>query len=163
MPSYHLAQVNVAMPLAPLDSPQLADFMAQLAPINRLADGSPGFVWRLQTAAGDATAVKMCDERLIVNMSVWQSREALSDFVYRSDHVAVMRQRRRWFESMRIYMALWWVPRGHLPSVQEAEARLAHLRVHGPTPTAFTFRAPFGPPSGTDHVTAPRDSDVCLA
>jgi heme-degrading monooxygenase HmoA len=163
MSNYHLAQVNVGVPLAPLESPLLAEFVKQLVPINRLADESPGFVWRLQTAKGDATAVKMRDERLIVNMSVWQSLDALSAFVYRSEHVAVMRQRRRWFESMRIYMALWWVPAGHLPSVEDAESRLAHLAEHGPTPTAFTFRAAFAPPGVADSAPSARAADACPA
>jgi hypothetical protein len=144
---FHLAQVNIALPREPLTAPLLADFVAQLEPINALADRSPGFVWRLQTPEGDATGVKAFgDERLIVNMSVWESMEALTAYVYRSDHVAVMKQRRRWFEPMQLYMALWWTPAGELPSVRDAEERLEHLRAHGPSPLAFTFRTPFPPP-----------------
>src|SRR5262249_31250326 len=162
MKRYQLAQVNVAVPRAPVDSPLLADFVAALDPINRLADGSPGFVWRLQTAEGNATAVRMSDERLLVNMSVWESVEALSDFVYRSDHVEVMRRRRKWFETMDLYLALWWIPRGHIPTVAEAEERLTHLRAHGPSAYTFTFRQPFPPPDAT-HAAAPppRDDDRC--
>lgn len=146
MQRYHLAQVNVGVPLSPLDSPQLAGFVAQLEPINRLADGSPGFVWRLQGDSGNATDVKLSDASLIVNMSVWESLELLSAFVYRSDHVHVMRQRKRWFESMQLYMALWWIPVGQLPTVADAEQRLSQLRAHGPTPQAFTFRQAYPPP-----------------
>src|SRR4051794_3170331 len=102
MGTWHLAQVNIALPREPLTSVLLADFVAGLAPINALADASPGFVWRLQSDAGDATGIQgFGDERLIVNMSVWESLEALGDFVYRGDHAAIMRQRRAWFESLR--------------------------------------------------------------
>jgi Domain of unknown function (DUF3291) len=156
---FNIAEVNIALPQAPIDSPLLAEFVAQLDPVNALADQSPGFVWRLQTEDGDAMAVRgFDDDRLIVNMSVWESIEQLADFVYRSDHVAVMRRRREWFERIRLYMVLWWVPDGHLPSVPEAEARLAHLRAHGPTPFAFTFKQRFPAPGAAP---APRvDEDV---
>jgi hypothetical protein len=120
--------------------------MAALDPVNALADSSPGFVWRLQTEDGNATGIRAFeDERLLVNMSVWESIDSLADFVYRSAHVDVMRRRRQWFDHIRMYMALWWVPAGHLPSVLEAKERLAHLHAHGPTPVAFTFKARFEP------------------
>jgi hypothetical protein len=148
---FHVAQVNIALPKAPVDSPLLADFMALLDPVNALADASDGFVWRLQTDEGNATSIRPFeDERLMVNLSTWESVEALREFVYRSVHVEVMRRRREWFEHMRLYMALWWVPAGHIPSVEEAKDRLAHLREHGPTPHAFTFKQPFAPPDGSD-------------
>ncbi|MGQ0804201.1 MAG: DUF3291 domain-containing protein [Actinomycetota bacterium] len=156
--AHHLAQVNVARMLAPLDSPQLADFMAALEPINALGDGSPGFVWRLQTDEGDATAYRVLgDDSMIVNLTVWESIEALADFAYRSDHKDVMRRRREWFEKMaEAYVALWWVPAGHLPTIEEAEERLLYLREHGPTEHAFTFRQPFPPPDA-DAPIAPID------
>ena len=146
----HLAQVNVALLRAPLDSPELAEFVAALEPINALADASPGFVWRLQTEDGDATAVQVFDDdSFIVNITVWESIEALAEFAYRSPHREVMRRRREWFEKMAdSYLALWWVPVGHVPTAHEAEERLLHLRRHGPTPHAFTFRTTFAPHSG---------------
>lgn len=139
---YHLAQVNVARLLAPLDSAQLGGFLAALEPINALAERSPGFVWRLQTEAGDATAIRPYDDDMIlVNMSLWESAEALADFTYRSGHREVMRRRREWFEQMaQPYLALWWVPAGHLPGLEEAKHRLALIRRDGPSPAAFTFR-----------------------
>ena len=138
----HLAQVNIALPREPLELPLLAEFVAALEGVNALADRSPGFVWRLQTDDGDATGIRAFgDDRLIVNMSVWESLEALRAFVYSGDHLAVMRRRRQWFERMgEVFLALWWVSIGHIPSVSEAEERLEHLREHGPTPYAFTFR-----------------------
>jgi hypothetical protein len=145
---HHLAQVNVARLLVPLDSPALGDFVAALEPINTLGDGSPGFVWRLHTDEGDATAYRVLgDDMMIVNLTVWESIEALADFAYRSDHREVMHRRREWFEKMgEAYLALWWVRTGHVPTVEEAEQRLRHLREHGPTEHAFTFRQPFPPP-----------------
>jgi uncharacterized protein DUF3291 len=145
--AFHIAEVNIALPVAPVDTPALAEFMALLDPVNAMADRAPGFVWRLQTEEGNATAITVLgDDRLIVNMSVWETIDQLGDFVYRSGHVAVMRRRREWFERMKVFMALWWVPAGHLPTVAEAEERLEHLRSHGPTAHAFTFRQRFSAP-----------------
>jgi heme-degrading monooxygenase HmoA len=134
-----------------MDGPVMTGFAAALDPINALADDAPGFVWRLQTEDGDATAIRPYDdERVMVNMSVWESLEALREFVYRSGHVAVMRRRREWFERMQIFMALWWVPADEVPTVDQAKQRLAHLEQHGPTPYAFTFKAHFPKPGGRD-------------
>src|ERR671933_136327 len=140
---FHLAQLNIALPRAPLDAPLLAEFVARLEPVNAQADSSPGFVWRLQTEEGDATGIRAFgDDRLIVNMSVWESLEDLRAFVYGNrSHLAAMRRRREWFTRMAdAFMVLWWVPAGHRPSVAEAERRLELLRALGPSPEAFTFR-----------------------
>ena len=149
MAAHHLAQVNVATVRAPLDSPQLAGFVAALEPINALADHSPGFVWRLQTEDGDATAIRpFGDQRIMVNLSVWESLEALRAFVYASRHLDVMRRRREWFHHMAdAYLALWWVPAGTIPTVAEARDRLELLAGKGPTADAFTFRAPVPEPA----------------
>jgi len=151
---WHLAQVNIAVLRAPIESPDLADFVALLEPVNGLADGSPGFVWRLQTEDGDATAIRAFDdERIIVNMSVWETVEALGEFVYRSRHLEVLRRRREWFEKMATaYVALWWVPAGTTPTVDEAKRRLDTLESLGPTPDAFTFKEPFPPPDSDIEV-----------
>ena len=163
-PRHHVAQVNLALPRAPLDSDLLADFVAQLDPVNALADSSPGFVWRLQTDDGDATGVRgFDDDRLIVNMSVWESVEALAEFVYRSGHVGVMRRRREWMERLVHHQALWWVPAGHVPAVAEAEERLAHLRRHGPTPHAFTFKRRFPAPGESEVRPGDEDAWACPA
>jgi hypothetical protein len=140
----HIAQVNIALARAPLDSVQLSEFVALLAPVNALADAAPGFVWRLQTEEGDALAVRGFDnDRIIVNLSVWESVQHLAGFVYRDEHLAVMRRRREWFERIGLHVALWWVPVGRIPSVDEAEERLGHLREYGPTPYAFTFQSQY--------------------
>ncbi|HEX8803182.1 MAG TPA: DUF3291 domain-containing protein [Acidimicrobiales bacterium] len=151
MDGHQVAQLNIGRMLEPLDSERLAGFVAALEPVNALADRSPGFVWRLQTEDGDATAIRpFDDDMMIVNLSVWTSLDALADFVYRSPHREVMRERRRWFERLsEAFVVLWWVPAGHRPPVAEALDRLDALRRHGPTPEAFTFRSPF-PPPGTE-------------
>jgi Domain of unknown function (DUF3291) len=145
MSNYQLAQLNIGRIVAPLDTPQLAGFVARLAEINAVADAAPGFVWRFQTEDGDATALRpFDDDRMLVNFSVWESVEALHDFVYRTLHAEVLRNRREWFERMdQLFTVLWWVPAGHRPSIQEAIERLEHLRRHGPTVHAFTFQQRF--------------------
>lgn len=150
-PPDHLAQLNIARMVAPLDDPVMAGFVAQLAAINALADRSPGFVWRLQSTAGDATSVRAyADDRILVNLSVWASIEALKAYVYQSDHGSVMRNRRQWFEKFAgPYMVLWWLPAGRIPTVGEAKARLEHLQQHGESAYAFTFRQIFQ--HGTDQ------------
>ena len=148
IPSFHLAQVNVARAKAPLDDPLLAEFMAQLDRINGLADQSPGFVWRLQSDSGNATDIKVSEDPcLLVNLSVWSSLEALFDFVYKTGHSKVMARRKEWFEPIgRPYLALWWVPAGHLPSPEEAMARLDLIAERGPGSEAFTFKQRFPAP-----------------
>lgn len=147
--TYHLAQLNVGQPVAAMDDPAMADFVAGLAPLNALADGSPGFVWRLQDDGGDATALRPFGPDLMINMSVWTSIEALREYVYRSEHLDLLRRRREFFvhEPNEPYAVLWWVPAGHLPTVDEAWQRLELLRAHGPGPRAFTFREPHPPPT----------------
>jgi hypothetical protein len=147
MSRYQLAQLNVAVMKEPLDSPPMADFVAALERINAVAEAAPGFVWRLQTAEGDATALRPMGDNILVNMSVWRDVASLNHYVYKSAHVEVMRRRKEWFDRMSAaHVVLWWVPRGHQPAIAEAIARLEHLRQHGPTPEAFNFRRAFGAP-----------------
>ena|SRR5689334_25421153 len=148
MSDYHLAQLNIARMLAPIDDPIMAEFVAQLSPVNALADQAPGFVWRLQSESGDATSIKVYDDDLIiVNLTVWERPEALRDFVYKSQHSGVLRDRKRWFEKFESpYYALWWIPAGQLPSIEDARQRLDHLRQHGDSAYAFSFKHIFPMP-----------------
>ncbi|MFG2874597.1 DUF3291 domain-containing protein [Streptomyces sp. NPDC048337] len=141
----HLAQLNVSTLRHPLDDPRIAPFVELLDPVNAAADGAPGFVWRLVgEGEGDATALRPLGEAVIVNMSVWESQDALWDFAYRSGHLEAMRRRREWFERhVEAHLVLWWVPAGHVPTIAEALERLADLRSHGPSPRAFTFAASY--------------------
>ena len=148
MTKYHIAQVNIGRVKAPLEDPVMDGFVARLDEINALADNSPGFVWRLETAAGNATYFRPYpqDDRILINMSVWETIESLRHFVYKTVHAELLRQREAWFEKFSgIYTALWWVPAGHRPGIDEATKRLAHLSQHGPTEYAFTFNTRFEP------------------
>jgi len=131
--------------LAPLDSPIMADFVANLEVINKLAEVSDGFKWRLKDEYNNATSIKVYDDEfLLVNMSVWQNIDALFRYAYQSQHVEIFKRRREWFEKMtHMHMALWYVPEGHSPNVEEATQRLDYLRANGDTPYAFSFKKRF--------------------
>jgi hypothetical protein len=145
---WHLAQYNLAKLRKPLTDPLLADFVSEIDRVNHLGDASPGFVWRHQTEEGNSTSVRpRDDDSIIINFTVWESVDALFEFTYHSDHVEVYRKRRKWFEHVDWqYLVLWWVPAGHIPTVEEAEERLLHLNARGPTPHAFTFKQRFPAP-----------------
>jgi hypothetical protein len=147
---HHLAQLNVGVLVAPLTDPAMADFVGGLDRLNALADGSPGFVWRLQGDDGNATGLRPFGPEILLNMSVWESVEELRDYVYHSAHLDLLRRRREFFQRPdEPYAVLWWVPAGHVPTVDEAWERLQLLRADGPGPRAFTFREPFPPPAPT--------------
>ena len=162
MPNHELAQLNIARMVAPLDSPVLEDFVGSLDRINELADASPGFIWRLQTEDGNATAMRPFGEEYLVNLSVWKDIESLYRFVYRSAHIEMMKRRKEWFERMReAYMVMWWVPEGRRPTVQEARAKLEMLQREGPTQNAFTFKNPFPAPNETGGFALGPFVDTC--
>ena len=172
MSRFQLAQLNIGVTLGAIDSPVMAEFMANIDRINALADQSPGFVWRLQTDEGNATDIKLdgptygidIGANTIVNMSVWEDVAALNHYTYKTAHVEILKRRKEWFERMKEqHMVLWWVARGHRPSVEEALERLDHLRTHGPSAHAFTFRHNFPAPDAVEPTTAPVPGDICPA
>src|SRR5438093_4571965 len=137
--NYHVAQYNIARLVATLDDPRLADFVANLDRVNALGDRASGFVWRHQTEEGNSTAIRVRgDPLIIINFTVWESIESLFEFTYRSSgHAEMYRRRREWFEApSEAHLVLWWIPAGHIPTVDEGEERLDYLRAHGPTPQA---------------------------
>jgi hypothetical protein len=143
---YHLAQVNIAKARYALDDPRMADFMDNLARINKLGEDSPGFVWIMKDEGGEGnmgTSV-FDDPRIFINLTVWESIEALKAYAYKTEHVEFLRRRGEWFERIDPYMALWWIPAGHTPSAQEAKEKLEYLDEHGETVQSFTFRNEFG-------------------
>jgi Domain of unknown function (DUF3291) len=145
---HHIAQLNVGRAIAPLDSPQLADFMNWLDEINAVAERSPGFIWRLQGDNGNNTELKVSDDPLfIVNLSLWESIDDLHAFTYRSDHRTVFARRYDWFErAAGPNVVLWWQPAGTIPDVHDALERLRRLAELGPTAEAFSFKQPFPRP-----------------
>jgi len=165
-----LAQVNVSRLLAPLDSTLLEPFVAALNEVNAEGDRAPGFVWRLQTESGNATDVEgfgwdvAGSHGVIVNLTTWTSTRALSDFVFSGRHLAIMRQRREWFHPVvEATTALWWVPAGARPSVEESEDRVRHLRRRGPTEDAFTLRRHYPAPDALTRTMQAADDRFCPA
>jgi hypothetical protein len=158
---FHLAEINIGRLRAPVGDPMIADFVANLDRINALADAAPGFVWRLVGEGNDATDIRpdADDEMMALNMSVWESPQALGAFVYRSDHQPIMRRRAEWFEKLELFMALWWVPAGHTPTVAEGMGKIETLRRLGATAEAFTFRTIYPAPDA--DVAPPPVLDEC--
>jgi len=149
MSDYQLAQLNIGRPLYDLDDPRMAEFMDNLDRINTLAENHPGFVWRLVGENGNATEFHVFDDpQLISNLTVWDSVEALRDYVYNSDHLYFLKERKQWFEAPREpIMVLWWIPTGTRPTLKEAEQKLLQLREQGASEEAFTPHKPFPMPA----------------
>lgn len=141
----HLAQLNIAQARHNMDAPEMQEFVNAIAAVNEIADNSAGFVWRLQDESGDATGISAFDDPgMLVNLSVWETSEQLKDFMFKSLHRDYLRRKREWFDKMpTAYFVMWWIPEGHIPSLQEALQRLEHLRTEGETPYAFSFRSDF--------------------
>lgn len=140
----HLAQINIARMIHAPDSPEMADFMAELEPVNALAEASPGFQWRLKSDSTNSLCLAAFEASgWLVNMSVWASLEDLVRFVRQPRHLAVMRRRAEWFDGSQSQLCLWWVAEGHQPSFEEAMDRVERLRARGPTADAFTFSEVF--------------------
>ncbi len=148
MNKYQIAQINIAKAVDDMDSETMTGFVSRLEEINALADKADGFVWRLQTEDGDSTAIRVFDDpSLIINITVWESIEALKSFVYRTVHVELIQDREAWFKKMaNAHQTLWWVPAGHIPTVEEAKQKLEFFKQHGSTPEAFTFGKPYPQP-----------------
>jgi hypothetical protein len=158
MAAWHLAQVNVAYARGDEEDPVMAGFIAQLDEINTLAERSPGFVWRYVSDTRDPNQRELADSRVLFNMSVWDSAESLHAFAYRTQHGKVFAARKKWFEEWKDrvaslaelgegapFLALWWVPAGHVPTPGEGLERLRMLGAKGPHSQAFTFKRMFTP------------------
>lgn len=145
---YQLAQINIAQAKAEMDAETMSGFVNRLDEINAIADKADGFVWRLQTTKGDSTAIRVFDDSLLlVNISVWRDIESLKNYVYKSLHIELVRDREAWFNKIgAMHQALWWIPAGHIPTTQEAKDKLELLRKLGPTQEAFTFGKSFQKP-----------------
>ena len=162
--THHIAQMNVATALYPMEDPRMSGFVDRLDDINALADASPGFVWRLQSGSGNATDIQVTDDPLfIVNMSVWETIPSLFDYVYRTAHTKVMTERRSWFSRPDdAFQVLWWIPAGHTPTVEEGLERLERLRREGPSAAAFTFKQAYPAPTETGSPSDLRPEPYCV-
>jgi hypothetical protein len=145
--TYHLAEVNIGRILGPMDSPVMEEFSANLNRINALAEGSEGFIWRLKDDSNNASSIPVTEDRfLILNLSVWRNIDDLFAYTYRTAHAEYVRRRAEWFERLKeMHMAFWYIPAGHIPTVEEAMDRIARIREQGPSPYAFSFKRRFTP------------------
>jgi len=140
----HLAQLNVGYTRHPTDDPRMAEFMGALEAVNALAERSPGFVWRLKDdASNNATNILLTpDPSFIVNLSVWETPEQLEHFVWNTVHKRFYQKKGDWFDPMQTpHFVMWWVRAGHIPTPQEALARLDHLTTQGPSDHAFGWQS----------------------
>ncbi len=133
----HLAELNIGKFRYPTTDPRMAGFMDNLDRVNALAERTPGFVWRLKGDNNNATDLRVGDD-YAVNMSVWETPEALENYVFKTVHVQFYKNRADWFDLMeKPHMVFWWVPEGHQPSLQEAMDRLEMFEKNGATEQAF--------------------------
>jgi len=136
-----LAQINIARMLAPLESAAMREFRGFLAPVNMLAERSPGFVWRYSDLNAKIFVLPWDDEFLIVNMSVWKDVDSLRRFTHHTVHAYFMNSRNKWFHQLdHPYSVLWWVKDGYIPTLNEGKAKLALLEKNGPSLDAFPFQ-----------------------
>ena len=144
---FHIAEYNIARLKAPLDSPSMKEFVDFLAPVNKFAEESEGFVWRLIAPDGQSSSYVSAiyeDPMIVPNFSIWKDIESLKNFVYKTVHTYFLRDRKKWFDQVSEYQTvLWWVPVGYIPTLEEAKEKLIHLQTHGPTAKAFTLQVPF--------------------
>lgn len=143
--NYHLAQLNIATALAPLDSPVMQEFVDNLERINLMGECSPGFVWRMKDDTGNATAIPVYDDpNIIANLTVWQNPESLKSFLFKTEHAHFLKRKKEWFKPVKeATYVLWWVPQGHIPTMNEGKDKLAYLRAYGETAKAFSFKKQF--------------------
>jgi hypothetical protein len=145
--SFHLAEFNISRLKAPLDDPSMREFVDFLAPVNAFADGSPGFVWRLDAGDGVGSTYlppSYDDPMVITNLTVWTDLESLRVFSNETVHRYFLQSRRKWFDRVAgKHVVLWWVPAGQIPTLDEAKAKLRLLEKRGPSATAFTFHDAF--------------------
>ena len=146
---YHIAEINVArMKGVNIDDPIMNEFVENLESVNNLAESSEGFVWRLKDENNDATSFNPYkDEQIIINVSVWESIESLENFVFKTFHSDFLRRRKEWFKSYgKIHTAMWWVPKGNYPTVQEAVDKLDYLQKNGSSEIVFDYKNKFPEP-----------------
>ncbi len=149
--TFYLAQMNIAKAKLPLTDPSMKEFVDFIEPINALAEGSPGFIWRWQSEDGQSSIYAPSpfdDDSIINNLSVWEDLESLKTFVYNTAHSYFVRSRQRWFDKLsESHMVLWWLPKGEIPTLEEGKRRLELFNREGASIQAFTFATPYEPPT----------------
>jgi len=150
MSQYFIAEINIAkMKGVDINDPIMKEFVENLDAVNQIAEKSEGFVWRLKDENNNATSLNPYnDETIIINVSVWKSIETLENFMYRTFHSDFLKRRKEWFLTYgSAHTAMWWIPEGHIPTMQEAVEKLSFLQTNGPSPNSFDFRHKFPAPS----------------
>ncbi len=150
MSHYFIAEINIAkMKGVDINDPIMKEFVENLDAVNQIAEKSEGFVWRLKDENNNATILNPYnDETIIINVSVWKSIETLENFMYRTFHSDFLKRRKEWFLTYgSAHTAMWWIPEGHIPTMQEAVDKLSFLQTNGPSPNSFDFRHKFPAPS----------------
>ncbi len=145
---YQLAQINVArMRGVNLDDPIMREFKENIDAVNALAESAEGFVWRLKDESDNAMSFRPYeDEQILINVSVWKDVSSLEKFTYQTFHSSFVKRRKEWFQKYgEAHYALWWIPQGELPTLDDCVARLEHLQSEGPSSHAFTFKKVFPP------------------
>lgn len=143
---FHLAEFNFSKAIAPMEDPRMAEFVRLSPIVNAWAEAAPGFVWRYNPQGHDSFNIRPFEDPLIYcTLSVWESVEALRDFVMRTDHQKVMARRKEWFVPIGTHIVMWWIPVGKEPTILEAKAKYDKLMAHGPNQEAFSFEKPFPP------------------
>ncbi|NGN97540.1 DUF3291 domain-containing protein [Grimontia sp. S25] len=143
----HLAELNISIAKANIDDPLLKDFVDNIPSVNSTAESSRGYVWRFKDSYSKVLSYRLFgNPNTLINLSVWESADALKQFMFKTHHVGIMKRRNEWFEKPNSHnFVMWWIPEGHIPSLEEAKERLEHLREHGESEYAFTFRQFFEP------------------
>jgi len=145
---YHLAELNIAEALHPMDDARMDGFTSRINAINAMSDRADGFVWRLVDDDPDTDGAldfrPFLNPNMLVNMSVWQDVQSLYQFVYKTVHAKLISDRKDWFSLLRSHSTvLWWIEAGTVPTIEEAKAKLEQLDKTGPSPDAFTFANTF--------------------
>ena len=146
MSKYQIAEINIArMKGINIKDPVMKEFVDNLDRVNTVAESSEGFVWRLKDESNNATNINPYDdEQVIINISVWQSIEALENYMYKTLHVGFLKRRKEWFQSYgKVYTAMWWIPAGQFPTLQQAVDNLDYLQKNGATEKVFDFKRKF--------------------
>ena len=131
-----------------INDPIMKEFVDNLDSVNEIAENSEGFIWRLIDENNNATNLNPYDDvQIIINISVWKDIESLENFMYKSFHSDFLRRRKEWFKTFgKVSTAMWWIPNGKFPSMQEAVEKLDYLQKNGSSELVFHFKNKFDKP-----------------
>ncbi|MDB5013167.1 MAG: hypothetical protein JWQ25_1369 [Daejeonella sp.] len=152
MSDFHIAEINIAkMKGLDINDPIMKEFVDNLGKVNDIAEASEGFVWRLKDDSYNATSFNPYnDEQIIINISVWETIETLEHYMYKTFHSDFLRRRKEWFQAHgKASTAMWWIPAGQIPTLEEAIEKLDYLQIHGVSEKVFDLRNKFPKPRGS--------------